>query len=143
MYLRASSADRWPRQPGPGTAIPRRTVQRRVLIRYRVMAYVTATLLAILVFVGIPLQLVANRPGVVNVVGTIHGFCYLVYLLVAFDFTRKLRVPMGRMILVLLAGTVPFCSIVAERKLTKLYERTMTELEDSFVDVVVTDSPPA
>ena len=87
------------------------------------MAYVTATLLAILVFVGIPMQLAANRPEVVNTVGTIHGFCYMVYLVVAFDFTRKLRVPMGRMVLVLLAGTVPFCSIVAERKLTKMYDR--------------------
>lgn len=98
-------------------------MERAVLVRYRVMAYVTATLLAILVFVGIPLQFAAGKPEVVNTVGTIHGFCYMVYLVVAFDFTRKLRVPTGRMVLVLLAGTVPFCSIVAERKLTKLYDR--------------------
>jgi hypothetical protein len=57
-------------------------------------------------------------------VGTIHGYLYLVYLGVAFDLTRKLRVPLGRMLLVLLAGTVPFCAFVAERKLTKLYQRT-------------------
>ncbi len=102
-------------------------MERTVLVRYRVMAYVTATLLAILVFVGIPLQLAANKPEVVNTVGTIHGFCYMVYLVVAFDFTRKLRVPTGRMLLVLLAGTVPFCSIVAERKLTKLYDRRLAD----------------
>lgn len=116
------------RSPGARYARVRRPVasayvERAVLIRYRVMAYVTATLLAILVFVGIPLQLAANKPEVVNTVGTIHGFCYMVYLVVAFDFTRKLRVPIGRMVLVLLAGTIPFCSIVAERKLTKLYDR--------------------
>ena len=114
-------------------------VQRRVLIRYRIMAYVTATLLATLVFVGIPLQLAANRPEVVNVVGTIHGFCYIIYLLVAYDFTKKLRVPLGRMIPVLLAGTVPFCSIVAERKLTKLYERTSADLEQGEVGLAATD----
>ena len=96
-------------------------VDRRVLIRYRIMAYTTAVLLIVLVFVGVPLQVTGATSAVANVVGTIHGFLYLIYLGVAFDLTRKLRVPLGRMLLVLLAGTVPFCAIVAERKLTKRY----------------------
>jgi len=87
-----------------------------------VMAFTTATLLIILVFVGIPLQLAAGRPEVVNDVGTIHGFLYLVYLYVAFQLTRKLGVPKWQMVLVLLAGTVPFCAFVAERKMTKRFE---------------------
>jgi integral membrane protein len=97
---------------------------RRVLVRYRVMAYTTAVLLIVLVFVAIPLQFAAGQPIVAKVVGTIHGYLYLVYLGVALDLTRKLRVPLGWMLLVLLAGTVPFCAFVAERKLTKLYDRT-------------------
>jgi integral membrane protein len=99
-------------------------VNRRVLVRYRVMAYTTAVLLIILVFVAIPLQ-VAGKPEAVKVVGTLHGYLYLVYLGVALDLTRKLRVPLGWMLLVLLAGTVPFAAFVAERKLTKYYERTV------------------
>ncbi|MGA8682493.1 MAG: DUF3817 domain-containing protein, partial [Acidimicrobiales bacterium] len=78
-------------------------VDRGLLVRYRVMAFTTATLLIILVFVGIPLQLAAGRPEVVNDVGTIHGFLYLVYLYVAFQLTRKLGVPKWQMVLVLLA----------------------------------------
>ena len=101
-------------------------VNRGTLIRYRVMAYTTAVLLIVLVFVGIPLQVAAGNTDVVKVVGTLHGYLYLVYLGVAFDLTRKLRVPFGWMLLVLLAGTVPFCAFVAERKLTGLYERTVT-----------------
>jgi len=99
-------------------------VDRRVLIRYRVMAYTTAVLLVVLVFAGVPLQVTGATSAVANVVGTIHGFLYLIYLAAAFDLTRKLRVPLGWMLLVLLAGTVPFCAIVAERKLTKRYEST-------------------
>jgi integral membrane protein len=98
-------------------------VNRRVLIRYRVMAYTTAVLLIILVFVAVPLQFGAGIPIVAKVVGTLHGYLYLVYLGVAFDLTRKLKVPIGWMILVLLAGTIPFCAFVAERKLTKRYDR--------------------
>jgi len=96
-------------------------VGRRYLTRYRILAFTTATLLIILVFVGVPLQLLAGRPGVVNVVGTIHGFLYLVYLVVAFQIARQLSIPKWQMFLVLLAGTVPFCAFIAERKLTRRY----------------------
>lgn len=95
---------------------------RGVLVRYRVMAFVTATLLIILVFAGIPLQIWAHRTGVVNVVGTMHGFLYIVYLVTAFSLTRRLGIPKWQMLLVLLAGTVPFCAFVAERKLTHRFE---------------------
>jgi integral membrane protein len=98
-------------------------VAHRVLVRYRVMAYTTAVLLIVLVFVGIPLQVWAHHSIVAKVVGTIHGYLYLVYLAAAYDLTRKLRIPLGWMLLVLLAGTVPFCAFVAERKLTKVYDR--------------------
>lgn len=97
------------------------------LVRYRVMAYTTAVLLIVLVFVGVPLQVWDHDLWVVRIVGTAHGYLYLVYLLIAFDFTRRLRVPLLRMILVLLAGTVPFCAIVAERLLTRRYENMVHE----------------
>jgi integral membrane protein len=97
-------------------------VPKGVLVRYRVMAFTTATLLIVLVFVGIPLQFAAGRPQVVNVVGTLHGFLYIVYLVTAFQLTRKLRVPKWQMLLVLLAGTVPFCAFVAERKMTRRFD---------------------
>lgn len=100
-------------------------IEYRLLLQYRVMAYITATLLVILVFAGVPLQVAFGHPGVANIVGTIHGFLYLVYLYVAFVLTRKLRLPIIPMLLVLLAGTVPFCMLVAERKLTKLYHRAV------------------
>ncbi|MDE3087048.1 MAG: DUF3817 domain-containing protein [Acidobacteriota bacterium] len=109
-----------------------RPADRRVLLRYRVLAYTTAVLLIVLVFVGIPLQLWAHDLWVVRIVGTMHGYLYLVYLVVAFECSRRLRVRLGWMVLVLLAGTIPFCAIVAERLLTRRYERMTGE-----------DRPPA
>ena len=101
---------------------------RGALTRYRVLAYTTAVLLIVLVFVGVPLQVWDHNLWVVRVVGTMHGYLYLVYLLVAFEFTRRLRVPLLWMVLVLLAGTIPFCAIVAERLLTRRYDRMTTDL---------------
>ena len=97
-------------------------VPRRYLIRYRILAFSTATLLIVLVFVGVPLQVAANRPAVVNDVGTVHGLLYIVYLFVAFGLTRRLGIPKWQMALVLLAGTVPFAAFFAERKMTHRFE---------------------
>ena len=95
----------------------------RSLIRYRVMAYVTGVLLIFLVFVGVPLQAAGVTPLVAKIVGTGHGFLFIVYLIAATDLTIRLRVPVGRMILVLLAGTIPFAAFYAERRLTEYCER--------------------
>ena len=95
-----------------------------LLTRYRVMAYTTAVLLIFLVFVGVPLQ-VAGHPELATVLGTFHGCLYIVYLFVAFQLTRRLHVPIGRTILVLLAGTVPFGAIIAERRLTAEFSRQL------------------
>ncbi len=93
-----------------------------VLKRYRVMAYTTAVLLIVLVFVAVPLQ-VAGHPGLATVVGTMHGFLYIIYLFVAFQLTRTMHIPVFRTVLVLIAGTVPFGAIIAERRLTSEYSR--------------------
>lgn len=88
------------------------------LTRYRVIAYVVGVVLIILVAVGMPLKYIWHDPTIVETVGPAHGFLYMVYLLAAFDLGRRARWPLGRMVLVMLAGTVPFVSFYAERKVT-------------------------
>lgn len=111
-----------PRSDEVGTA----AAGRGFLVRYRVMALTTATLLVILVFVAVPLQIFDHRPAMANAIGTIHGFLYVVYLVVAFQLSRRLRVPLWQLALILLAGTIPFCAFVAERKLTHRYDALAT-----------------
>jgi integral membrane protein len=89
------------------------------LTRFRVMAYVVGVLLLILVFVAVPLRYLADQPLLVGIVGPIHGFLYMVYLVTAFDLAVRARWPFVRTVLVLLAGTVPVMSFVAERKATR------------------------
>ena len=52
--------------------------------RYRVMAYITGTVLIVLCFVGIPLQVVRGNDVIVNDVGTLHGILYIIYLVTAY-----------------------------------------------------------
>ena len=98
------------------------TVPRKVqsaLTRYRVMAYVVGVMLVLLVAVAMPLKYLADQPGPVAVIGTAHGFLYAVYLLAAFDLALRARWTAKGTVLVLLAGTVPLLSFVAERIVTR------------------------
>jgi integral membrane protein len=89
------------------------------LTRYRVMAWVVGVLLLVLVFIAMPLKYFADQPALVSVVGMLHGFLYMVYLVTAFDLAIRARWHWLRTVLVLLAGTVPVMSFVAERKVTR------------------------
>jgi integral membrane protein len=53
------------------------------------------------------------------VVGPIHGFLYIVYLVVTFDLARRRDWPYTRMIMVMLAGTIPFLTFVAKHYVKK------------------------
>jgi integral membrane protein len=85
------------------------------LARLRAMAYVVGTLLIVLVLVGVPLQYAAGRPGVVAVVGPIHGVCYLVYLVVGYDVTRRARLGLGYLLAIAASGLLPFLAFFVER----------------------------
>jgi integral membrane protein len=92
---------------------------RGALTRYRIIAWVVGVVLIMLVVVGMPLKYVGHDDSVVATVGPFHGFLYMVYLVLAFDLGRRARWPLSRMVLVMLAGTVPFVSFWAERVVTR------------------------
>ncbi|MFI7605667.1 DUF3817 domain-containing protein [Micromonospora sp. NPDC049366] len=88
------------------------------LTRYRAIAWIVGVVLILLVVVGMPLKYVFDNPVVVETIGPAHGFLYMVYLVAAFDLARRADWPLKRMLAVMLAGTVPFVSFYAERRVT-------------------------
>jgi integral membrane protein len=88
------------------------------LFRYRVMAYVVGTLLVLLVCLAVPLKYAADEPTLTHVLGVAHGYLYMALLLTIADLWRRRRFPLSAVVLVALAGTVPFLSFVAERAVT-------------------------
>lgn len=90
------------------------------LLRYRVIAYVVGVGLIILVLIGVPLQVWADSDAVVKIVGPLHGALYVIYLLLTLDLARRVRMNVIVMLAVMLAGTIPFLSFVAERKVTAM-----------------------
>jgi integral membrane protein len=87
---------------------------------YRVMAYVTGVVLIVLCALAIG-QIWTDDGAAVNAVGTVHGLLYIVYLIVSYPLTRRLRLTTGPTIAVLLAGTVPVMTFVVEYRIRRRY----------------------
>ena len=109
----ATSVDPWVRKA------------RGATLRYRVMAWITGTLL-LLLCVELILKYVFHANGV-DAAGTpnpvigawiayAHGWVYVVYLVTVFDLWSKMRWRVGRLATMAAAGVVPVMSFVLERK---------------------------
>lgn len=104
------------------------------LTRYRVLAYVTGVFLLMLTL-HVIIQFVQSSsqdipyseakglgewiPGGDFWIPAAHGWLYLAYVIASVDLWMRTRLPAGRMLLVVLAGTVPAMSFVAEHWVTK------------------------
>lgn len=89
------------------------------LVRYRIIAIVVGTGLIVLVLVGMPLKYLADNATVVAIVGPAHGALYVLYLIATFDLSQRARWSWPGTLAVMLAGTIPFLSFVAERIVTR------------------------
>jgi integral membrane protein len=106
------------RQP----AVPADTVERVQgnLRAYRIMAFTTGFVL-IAATIALILKYATSlhmEPGT-GYLWIAHGWCYFVYVIVTVSLGFRLRWPLMRYLLVLLAGTVPTMSFVAEHFVTR------------------------
>jgi integral membrane protein len=107
------------------------------LKRYRVAAYVVGVFLLILTLVAMPLKYLAQESALVAIVGPIHGFLYMVYLVLAFHLSILARWSFRYTLAILVAGTIPFLSFVAERKVTHRVRAAQAAAESERVSSTV------
>ena len=92
--------------------------------RFRVMALVAGVMSLLLWFVDLPVVYLFNNPdwkAAVAWIPFVHGWIYLAYVLVALQFSVKANWPIKKIVWLLLAGTLPFASIAAERRVVRQY----------------------
>ena len=85
---------------------------------YRVMAYVTGTGLIVLTCIAMPIKYIGHDSQPVAIVGALHGFFYMAYVVCALVLAERCRWRPLRALLVVLAGTIPFVSFYCERKVS-------------------------
>lgn len=108
------------------------------------MAYIVGCLLVVLVCVGLPLKYGPWQDDTVVLFTAIpHGWLYMVLLITAFDLGRRARWSWARLLLIALAGTVPFLSFVAERSATRDVRAKLAAEEVDIRDLVHATEDPA
>ncbi|QMU72498.1 DUF3817 domain-containing protein [Streptacidiphilus sp. P02-A3a] len=90
-----------------------------LLTAYRVFAYITGVGLILLCASCIAWYGFGTAEIAVAIVGTIHGWAYMIYVVLAFSVGNKMGWPIKKMAFVILAGTIPTCSFIAERKVMR------------------------
>ena len=85
--------------------------------RFKVMAWLTGVVLAFLTLVAIPYKYIFHFTGHwTSLAWMAHGWLYLIYFIVTLALALDAKWSWKKSVLLLLAGTVPFMSFVAERK---------------------------
>ncbi|MDJ0360633.1 DUF3817 domain-containing protein [Rhodococcus sp. H29-C3] len=92
------------------------------LLRYRVLAYATGIWLLVLT-VEVVAKYIFGVENLPTWIAVVHGWVYLVYLILTVDLAIKVRWPALRTIGTLLAGTVPFLSFFVEHWRTTQVKR--------------------
>jgi integral membrane protein len=123
---------------------------RKALKLYRVFAYITGTMLLLLVlemlFKYTPIQREIEFGGSHGIIALVpdgqvlavnlslgiliaHGWLYVVYLFSDFHLWSIMRWPFSRFVAIALGGVVPFLSFIVEHFMTKRVLRELAELE--------------
>ena len=115
---------------------------KAALLRYQVMATIVGVLLVVLILVGVPLanfdgtsmwHVIPSTPtiwlegstadqvgeAITGILGTLHGWLYMIFLVVAFLLARREGWGPGFTLTTLALGTVPILSFWAERRATR------------------------
>lgn len=94
------------------------------LVRFRVMAIIAGVMSLLLWFVDLPVAYLFNNPewkAAVAWIPIVHGWVYFAYVIVALQFSVKAKWPIRKILGLLLAGTLPVASLIAERRVVRRY----------------------
>jgi len=95
------------------------------LLRFRIMAWVTGVLLAVMTVIFLPLKygFGLTDEGILATIYAVgwqaHGWLYLLYVATGLDIAFRMRFSVVRTVAVLLAGTIPFASFFADLYVTR------------------------
>ncbi|MEJ6577323.1 MAG: DUF3817 domain-containing protein [Actinomycetota bacterium] len=97
---------------------PRQAELNGAMVRFRIMSIYAGIMSMLLWFVNVPTHYLIFKGAYeyVSWISLLHGFTYPIYVLAAFHYSIKAHKSLGGTILLILAGTLPIASFVAERR---------------------------
>lgn len=89
----------------------------KILNRFRVVSISEGISFLVLMFIAMPLKWIFGMPAMVTYVGWAHGLLFILYVLVVFPTSRKLRWDFKTTLMALFASILPFGPFLFDRKL--------------------------
>jgi integral membrane protein len=88
----------------------------KALARFKFIAY-----LAGVVLILFTIEITLKYSGILEIpwFAQLHGIVYMIYVVIAFDMSRKAKLSLRETFLVLIAGTIPVMSFVAESRIRR------------------------
>lgn len=88
----------------------------KALVRFKFIAY-----LAGVVLILFTIEIILKYSGILEIpwFAQLHGIVYMVYVVIAFDMSRRAKLSLRDTFLVLIAGTIPVMSFIAESKIRR------------------------
>jgi integral membrane protein len=88
----------------------------KALARFKFIAY-----LAGIVLILFTIEITLKYSGILEIpwFAQLHGIVYMVYVVIAFDMSRRAKLSLRDTFLVLIAGTIPVMSFVAESRIRR------------------------
>jgi integral membrane protein len=86
------------------------------------MAIIAGIMSLLLWFVYMPIKYLFDAPDLhssIIWIPMVHGYLYPIYILTAIQFATKARWPIMKMLGLILAGTLPVASLLAERRIVR------------------------
>jgi integral membrane protein len=94
------------------------------LQRFRLMAILCGANLLLLIFIYMPAKHIFNVVEThqwMVFIPVAHGYLYIVYILTALQIGVQKRMSLPVILALIAAGTLPFASFIAERRIVKKY----------------------
>lgn len=88
----------------------------------RQIALIEAVSYLVLLVIAMPLKYAADMPMAVRVVGSVHGFLFVIFCVALAQTMWVARWPMGRGALVFVASLIPVATFVIDPKMKRYIE---------------------
>lgn len=88
----------------------------KALARFKFIAY-----LAGVVLILFTIEIALKYSGILEIpwFAQLHGIVYMIYVVIAFDMSRRAKLSLRETFLVLIAGTIPVMSFIAESRIRR------------------------
>ncbi|WP_174727012.1 DUF3817 domain-containing protein [Mesobacillus harenae] len=87
--------------------------------RFRLMGFLEGLSLLVLLFIAMPLKYAAGFPEAVTFVGSLHGFLFVLYLIIIAYTTFKIRWSIKWVISAIAVAFIPFGNLILDNFLKK------------------------